>query len=88
MSMKSLLITISQSSILITEITYKNTIGSTLKMNERTHFTTREHGLGELQDQATSLLLVFVVRVGHIIEARVVAEERSDLFVLLVCEWL
>ena len=34
---KSPKITISQSSILITEITYKNTIGSTLKMNERTH---------------------------------------------------
>ena len=50
--------------------------------------TTREHGLGELQDQATSVLLVFVVRVGHIIQARVLAEERSDLFVLLVCERL
>ena len=50
-----------------TEITYKNTIGSTLKMNESNILTTREHGLGELQDQ---------VWVGHIIEAWVVAEER------------
>ena len=56
-------------------------------MNERT-LTTREHGLGELQDQAPSLVLVFVVLVRHIIEARVLAEERSNLFVLLVCERL
>ena len=59
-----------------------------IKNESKNTLTTREHGLGELQDQATSLLLVFVVRVGHIIVARVVAEERSDLFVLLVCEWL
>ena len=56
-------------------------------MNERT-LTTREHGLGELQDQAPSLVLVFVVLVRHIIEARVLAEERSNLSVLLVCERL
>ena len=37
MNVNEILITISQSSILITEITYKNTLGSTLKNNERTH---------------------------------------------------
>ena len=37
MNVNKILITISQSSILITEITYKNTLGSTLKNNERTH---------------------------------------------------
>ena len=59
-----------------------------IKNEWKNTLTTREHGLGELQDQAPSLVLVFVVLVRHIIEARVLAEERSNLFVLLVCERL
>ena len=88
MSMKSLL----NYYFAIQHSHYRNHLQKYYRFNIKNEWkntlTTREHGLGELQDQATSLLLVFVVGVGHIIEARVVAEERSDLFVLLVCERL
>ena len=59
-----------------------------IKIECKNTLTTREHGLGELLDQDCSLLLILVVRVGHIVKAWVLTEERRDLPVLFVCEGL
>ena len=50
-------------------MTYKKYYRFNINTNEwKNTLTTREHGLGELQDQAPSLVLVFVVLVRHIID--------------------
>ena len=59
-----------------------------IKIECKNTLTTREHGLGELLDQECSLLLVLVVRVGHVVKTRVLTEEHCDLPVLFICERL
>ena len=83
--------TISQFSILIAliiELHLPKYYQCNIKHEWKNTLTTREHGLGKLLDQGISLLLVLVVRMGHVIETRVLAEERSDLLILLICERL
>ena len=69
-------------------ITSKNTIGARSNLNERTHLPLVNMGLSELLDQDISLLLVLVVRMGHVVKTPVLAEERCDLLILSICEWL
>ena len=69
-------------------ITSKNTIVSRLYLNERTHLPLANMDWAKLLDQDISLLFVLVVRMGHVVKTRVLAEEGCDLFILSICKRL